>query len=143
MAINRKLIQQAIESIAEVEGVSMSATSLVEDVFLLAHASPEEEDFMAACASTCRALKNLVEGRVTSSKLKYDLEDWKSYHYQHRVNQGAKATCRIMYRLVAEGIEVKGFGHRRIPGDFYERMSDLRNEGQEPSKASESSALPN
>lgn len=105
----------------------MDRAVLVEDTVLLAKAFPEELDFMAACASTRQALEYIVAGKVSTSDLKYDFADWKSYHYQHRVGQGIKATCRIMYRPVDDGIEVKGFGHRRIPKDFYERMSTVRN----------------
>lgn len=126
MAISEELIRQAVESLSEVEGVLMDAGSLVEDVFLLARAFPLEGDFMAACVSTARALNHLVEGRVTSGSLKYGFEGWKSYHYQHRVGQGIKATCRVVYRQVDGGVEVKGFGHRHIPADFYERMSKVR-----------------
>lgn len=125
MAISKELLRQAVESLSEIEGVLMDARSLVEDVFLLAYAFPEEEDFMAACASTARALGYLTHHKVTPSDLKYEFKDWKSYHYQHRVGQGVKATCRIMYRYVDDGIEVKGFGHRRIPRDFYIRMSEM------------------
>ncbi|WP_165172039.1 hypothetical protein [Adlercreutzia sp. ZJ242] len=55
--------------------------------------------------------------------MKHELGQWLSCHYQHRVVQGAKADCRIIYRTTEDGIEVKGFGHRRIPEDFYRRMS--------------------
>lgn len=126
MAISKEIIRQAIESLSDIKGVHMDAASLVEDSFLLAYAFPEEDDFMSACASTCRALTQLVAGRVIPADLKYDFEDWKSYHYQHRVGQNIKATCRIMYRRINGGIEVKGFGHRRIPEDFYERMHEER-----------------
>ena len=126
MAISKALIRQAVVSLSEIEGVFIDQAALVEDVVLLAKAFPEELDYMAACASTRQALEFIVAGKVNASDLKYDFADWKSYHYQHRVGQGIKATCRIMYRQVAGGIEVKGFGHRRIPGDFYERMSSLR-----------------
>lgn len=126
MAISRELVRTAVEAISGVEGVSMDADSLVEDSFLLAYAFDEEDDFLAACASTCRALAQLVCGKVTPSDLKYDFGEWKSYHYQHRVGQGMRADCRIMYRRTDGGIEVKGFGHRRIPRDFYERMAAAR-----------------
>lgn len=126
MTIRNDLIRQAVEVLAEVEGVFMDPASLVEDVFLLAYAFPEEEDFMAACASTSRAFGFLMKGAVDSSNLKYQLEGWDSYHYQHRVGQGVKADCRIMYRRTDDGIEVKGFGHRRIPADFYNRMEGKR-----------------
>ena len=60
--------------------------------------------------------------------MKYEFEDWQSYHYQHRVGQRAKALCRIVFRKTENGIEVKGFGHRRIPEDLYQRLSRGRTE---------------
>ncbi len=104
----------------------MSSASLVEDVLLLSLAFSAEDDFMAACARTQRAFEDLVVGKVTASDLKYSFEEWRPYHYRHRVGQGIRATCRIMYRKVDDGIEVKGFGHRRIPADFYDQVSEYR-----------------
>ena len=126
MAISDDLMRQAVDSLSRTDGLMMNPDSLVEDVFLLALAFPVEDDFMAACASTQRAFKHLIAEKVTASDLKYSFEEWSSYHYQHRVGQGIRATCRIMYRKIDGGIEVKGFGHRRIPADFYERMGEYR-----------------
>lgn len=123
MAISKRLIRQAIESLSEIDGVLMDPANLVEDAFLLAFAFPHDNDYLAACASTRRALKRLAAREVDASSLKYEFEGWESYHYQHRVGQGVKATCRIMYRRTPSGIKVKGFGHRRVPADFYERMA--------------------
>ena len=123
MAISDDLMRQAVDSLSKTDGLIMNSASLVEDVLLLSLAIPAEDDFMAACASTQRAFEHLVAGKVTASDLKYSFEEWSSYHYQHRVGQGIRATCRIMYRKIDGGIEVKGFGHRRNPADFYERMS--------------------
>lgn len=123
MAISKRLIRQAIESLSEIDGVLMDPANLVEDAFLLAFAFPHDNDYLAACASTRRALERLAAREVDASSLKYEFEGWESYHYQHRVGQGVRATCRIMYRRTPSGIEVKGFGHRRIPADFYERMA--------------------
>ncbi len=123
MAISKRLIRQAIESLSEIDGVLMDPANLVEDAFLLAFAFPHDNDYLAACASTRRALERLAAREVDASSLKYEFEGWESYHYQHRVGQGVKATCRIVYRRTPSGIEVKGFGHRRIPADFYERMA--------------------
>ena len=123
MAISKRLIRQAIESLSEIDGVLMDPANLVEDAFLLAFAFPHDNDYLAACASTRRALERLAAREVDASSLKYEFEGWESYHYQHRVGQGVKATCRIVYRRTPSGIEVKGFGHRRVPADFYERMA--------------------
>lgn len=123
MAISKRLIRQAIESLSEIDGVLMDPANLVEDAFLLAFAFPHDNDYLAACASTRRAFERLAAREVDASSLKYEFEGWESYHYQHRVGQGVKATCRIVYRRTPSGIEVKSFGHRRIPADFYERMA--------------------
>ncbi|WP_165045962.1 hypothetical protein [Adlercreutzia sp. ZJ138] len=129
MAISEDILLAAVDAIACLDGLSMDADHLVEDVYLLAYAFPEESDFKAAVASTCKAVAFLVRGQVSSSSLKYGLNQWFSYHYQHRVAQGAKADCRVIYRPLENGIEVKGFGHRRIPEDFYRRMSAGRIQG--------------
>lgn len=126
MAISKSLIRQAIASLSEVEGVFIDGAALVEDAVLLSVAFPDEDDYMAACSSTRQALEHIVKGQVSASNLKYDFAEWESYHYQHRVGQGVKVTCRIMYRRVEGGIEVKGFGHRRMPTDFYKRMASIR-----------------
>ena len=120
--ISEAVLLQAAETVSAVKGLAMDPNDLVEDVFLLAHAFPEERDFKAAVASTCRALGRLIAGAVTPSDLKYDLSGWSSYHYQPWVGQGVRAMCRITFRRIEGGIEVKGFGHRRIPEDFYRRM---------------------
>ncbi len=132
MPISPSDIRQAIGAIADVPGLRMDPVALAEDVVLLAHAFDTDKEFQAACVSTCHALLLLVEDKVDASDLEYPLEDWRSYHYQHRVGQGLPADCRVIYRRVedaADGapqIEVKGFGHRRIPEDLYTRMAEER-----------------
>lgn len=126
MAVDDARLRTAIDAITDVEGLSMDPDSLVEDVYLLAYAFPEDDDFEAAIASTCRALTALIADRVSTSALKYEFDTWSSYHYQPRIVQGTRATCRIVFRNTNDGIEVKGFGHRRIPKDFYQRMSSTR-----------------
>ena len=126
MAISATRVLEAAESIAAVEGVYMDADALLEDAFNLAYAFPDESDFLAACRSTCRVLEQLVRHSVSASSLKYEFAGWRSLHYQHRVGQGLRADCRIVFRDHGEGVEVKGFGHRWIPGDIYERMSATR-----------------
>ncbi len=126
MPINKTLIRQAIDSLSQVKGLYIHPTSLVEDVILLSYAFDDEEDFMAACASTRRAFEQLILGNVDTSNLKYEFEDWQSFHYQPRVGQGIKANCRVLFRRIDGGIEVKGFGHRCITADFYQRMSSAR-----------------
>lgn len=109
----------------------MNSDSLAQDVFLLSEAFPEEEDFEEAVASTVTALEQVIEGSVDTSPLKYDFAGWQSFHYQHKVEQGAKADCRIVFKRVDEGIEVRGFGHRRVPEDLYQRLRDARETGEQ------------
>ena len=124
MAISKERMAEAIAAIASVPGVSMSSQGLFEDVLLLSYAFSCEDDFMAAVASTCSVLRNLVADRVTPAPLKYDYQGWRCFHYQHRVAQGARADMRIMFKRVDSGIRVHAFGHRNLPQDFYERLAN-------------------
>lgn len=122
-------LRQAALSIASIEGLRMDPDALLEDVYLLAYAFPDQDDFMVAVASTARAIGNLRAGRVTPAQLKYGFEGWSSFRYQHHIEQGSRADCRIVFRRIDEDIEVKGFGHRRIPKDLYLRLADSRKDG--------------
>ena len=42
------------------------------------------------------------------------------------MSQGGSADCRIVFRETEGGVEVKAFGHRRVPADIYERMATSR-----------------
>lgn len=105
MAVDDARLRAAVDAITDVEGLSMDPDSLVEDVYLLAYAFPEDDDFEAAVANTCRALTALIAERVSASMLKYEFDTWSSYHYQPRVAQGARATCRIIFRGTEGSIE--------------------------------------
>ena len=85
MAVDDARLRAAVDAITDVEGLSMDPDSLVEDVYLLAYAFPEDDDFEAAVANTCRALTALIAERVSASMLKYEFDTWSSYHYQPRV----------------------------------------------------------
>lgn len=65
--ISEAVLLEAAEAVSAVKGLAMDPNDLVEDVFLLAYAFPEERDFKAAVASTCRALGRLVAEAVTPS----------------------------------------------------------------------------
>lgn len=126
MPVSDGAVRDSVVAISRVEGVAMDPRALAEDAVALARALPDERDYRAAVASTCRALDQLAHGLVQSSALKYEHEGWLSYHYQHAVAQGARADMRIMYRMDGEVVVVRGFGHRDTPEDFYARMSSLR-----------------
>lgn len=122
MAMNDELLEAAIDRIAAIEGLYMAPEALVEDVVLLAKVWPDEQDFLAAVASSARALEQICSDKVTPSPLENDLSGWLSYHYQLRRRQGFPASLRIIYRPVSGGIEVKGFGHRFKPASIYHRI---------------------
>lgn len=122
MPVDKVMLQAAIIQIAAIDGVSMPADVLTEDVVLLAAVWPDEQDFAQAVASTVRALKQVAAGQITPSPLEDDLDGWFSYHYQLRRNQGERAVMRVVFQPTEEGVRIKGFGHRFKPADIYHRM---------------------
>lgn len=122
MSISTEVLLAAIDALAQKPGLIMDPDALAEDVVLLVHPWPEEIEFSQAIASTLRAIDQLAQGKVTPAPLKYDLEGWYSYHYQHRRGQNIKADMRIVFQPDGQRIRVLGFGHRSIPLDFYERI---------------------
>lgn len=126
MSVRDDLLDQAIVRLSSVQGVLMDPDALAEDVFLLSVSFSDEEEFLAAVLATQRALSRLLRGSVDSSNLTGNLSSWRSYHYQHRVFQGAKADMRIEWQSKDGSLYVRGFGHRWIPSDFYKRLSETR-----------------
>ena len=125
MAIPDDLLEQAIDILADVEGVEMDAEGLADDVVLLAYALSEEIEFRCAVVSVHDALQLLVDGAVEGAVLKYQFAEWRSFHFQHRRLRKARADMRIVYQRTGSGIRVKGFGHRHLPSDIYRRLSEL------------------
>ena len=126
MTISTDTVIGAALAIADVDGVEADAHAVIEDAFLLAYAFADEEDYLAAVANTRRALRQLCDGAVSPSQLKYDYKGWCSYHFQHRVAQGARADMRIIFKRTSTGVRLRAFGHRNLPKDFYERVREER-----------------
>lgn len=126
MPVSDRAIDTAIDLIADVPGLQMNVDDLAEDVVLMAVTWPDEVEFRKAAAATERALRQLVAAKVDSTPLKYGLEGWYSYHYQHSRGQGQRADMRIAYQPTKAGIRVRAFGHRDISSDFYERIASSR-----------------
>lgn len=61
-------------------------------------------------------------GKVTPDVLENELDGWRAYHFQLRRAQGEKAMLRVVFRLQADFVEVKGFGHRFKPAGIYHRL---------------------
>ena len=118
-------IKQAIREIAAIDGVEFDSDMLADDVLVLTYAFPDPAEYAAAIQATARALRLIVDERVSTGELVDDYSGWSSYHYQHRVVQSSKADMRIMFRRTGTAIQVRGFGHRRMPADFYRRMGEV------------------
>ena len=113
-------IQNAIEAIASVDGLSIEPSVLVAD--LLDMARLYGDSFEEAVDNLCKALVDVKSGRVSTSPMKYDYADYRSYHFQAHVEQGQPADMRILFKPVNNGIELLAFGNRHIPSDFYSRF---------------------
>lgn len=113
-------IQGAIAAVAAVDGLSMEPAALVSD--LLDMARVYGDSFEEAVSSLCGALDDVVNGRVSTSTMKYDYADYRSYHFQSHVEQGQPADMRVLFKAVDGGIEVLAFGNRHVPADFYLRF---------------------
>lgn len=127
MAIGRNLIIESITAIAAIPNVEMDPEALAADVFLVANNWTEPDDFKRVIANVERILRLIADKRITGEPLKYNHVTWLSYHFQSKVVQKQKADMRTLYREITEQlIKVRGFGHRHIPIDFYERMHQDR-----------------
>ena len=126
MPISDEAIIDAAHVIADVKGVEADARTVLEDAFLLAQAFTSEADYLSAVANTVRALHQLAEGAVSPAQLKYNHHGWLSYHYQHKVSQGARADMRIVFMPLDGIIRLRAFGHRNLPKNFYERLAETR-----------------
>jgi hypothetical protein len=126
MRISDEEIINAAHAIAGVDKIEADARAVLEDAYLLSMAFTDRDEYLNAVANTVRALRQLSQGVVSSSQLKCDHADWLSYHYQHKIEQGRRADLRIVFRREGGRIRLRAFGHRNLPKDFYERISQLR-----------------
>lgn len=124
MTVSSQTAFRAIDLLAAVEGVEMDSRALADDVLLLAVSFPDEDNFKCAVASTCKELRHIAAHKTTDAPLKYSYEGWLSHHYQHRRAQGQNANMRIVYTWRRNVVRVRGFGHRHLPFDIYDRLSE-------------------
>lgn len=124
MAISDELFEFWIERVSELEGLSMDADKLVEDVVLIAVAFDQDPDiFSYAMTNTIEALKLILRQRNVGQPLVGNKYGWMSYHFQSRRIPKLKADMRIVYRDMGTSIQIMGFGHRWIPQSIYTRLS--------------------
>ena len=113
-------IQNAVDAIAGVEGMSMDPAALVAD--LLDMAQVYGDSFEEAVGNLRKALVDVSSGHVSTSPMKYGYADYRSYHFQSHVEQGQPADMRVLFKPADGGIEVLAFGDRHVPSDFYSRF---------------------
>ena len=126
MAISEDLLHQSIDLIAGISQLEMDPVALAQDVALLELFYEDELSFKQAITSICRSITQLASGMVTGTVLKQSHTDWYSYHFQYSRSQGQRADLRVIYQMHAGAIRVKGFGHRFVPSDIYERLGIIK-----------------
>lgn len=123
MAIANELILQWIENVSRIVGLQMDPTTLADDVVIMALVFDDEETFLLAMDNVVRAITHLINGSVYTSQLERNYSGWDSYHFQSQRTQGHRADLRIVFQNVGtKMVRVKGFGHRHLPLDIYERL---------------------
>ena len=123
MAIRNECILEWIDVISRIHGLQMDPVSLTDDVVLMAMVFRDEEAFVLAMNNVARALTQLINGLVETSQLEHHYSGWEFYHFQSHRTQGHRADLRIVFLKVNTNvIRVKGFGHRHLPLDIYNRL---------------------
>lgn len=123
MAIGNKLIFEWIDRIAAVQDLQMDPVTLADDVLIMGIVFSDEIYFQQAMDSILRALNQLVQRKVTTSQLVSNYNGWHSYHFQSQRTQGNRSNLRIVFQRPASGlIRVRGFSHRFLPADIYDRL---------------------
>lgn len=122
MAISNQLLQNAINIIASVNGIQMDPNALVDDVVLVALVYDDPQVFQTAITNITNALNLIVQRRNIGTPLTGNLSGWISYHFQSQRNQKHPADLRIAYQDLGTSIQVRGFGNRHLPNDFYKKL---------------------
>ena len=132
MTISDALIEEAILIISEIEYIEMNIEELVDDVILIAYVFNQEDAFKTAIAQIAHSLKLIVKkynktGQEIGQKLVHNYEGWTSFHFQSARKNGNIADMRILYQTPPHGvITVRGFGHRYLPEDVYDRLNQRK-----------------
>lgn len=124
MAISDELLEFWIDRVSELEGISMDADKLVEDIVLIAIAFDQDSEILSAVmTNTIEAFKLIVRDRSIGQELMGNKSVWSSYHFQSRRIRKQKADMRLVYRDSGTSIQIMGFGHRWLPQQIYDRLS--------------------
>jgi hypothetical protein len=111
--------------VTDLQGVSMDADRVVDDIVLVAYVFNDPEEFVKAMHNVVDVLRLIVQQRNIGEELKGAKAGWHSFHFQSQRIQRHKADMRMVYQDSGTTIRVKGFGHRWIPEDLYQRLSNL------------------
>lgn len=122
MTVSKELLAEAIKVISSVDGIQMDARTLAEDVVLTAIVYDENQAFKMAITNIVAALQLIVSKRNIGTPLVGNLSGWHSFHFQSKRTQGHPADLRIVYKDKGTVIQVKGFGNRILPIDFYKKL---------------------
>lgn len=123
MTISDNLIEEAIDVIADIQGIQMNQDELVDDVILVAFVFDEERTFKLAITQITNAIHQIIRQRNVGQALVNNYDGWMSFHFQsHRVN-GHPADLRVVYQDIITAIRVRGFGHRHLPTNVYKRLN--------------------
>ncbi len=122
MTISKQLLADAIKAISSVSGMQMDAQTLAEDVVLVALVYDEDQIFNTAITNIVDALNLIVKNKNIGTPLVGNLSGWISFHFQSQRTQGHPADLRIAYQDIGTAIQVKGFGNRFLPSDFYKKL---------------------
>jgi hypothetical protein len=123
MAINNELILEWIDHVSNIDGLLMDPVSLADDVTLMAFVFVNENEFLQAMNNVIRTISQLIEGKVDTSQLERNYSGWDSFHFQSKRAQRHRADLRVVFQTTAQNsIKVRGFGHRHLPLDIYDRL---------------------
>ncbi len=120
--ISRELMVAAINDIAAIKNIEMDPKHLALDVYAIAQAFSDEEEFKEVIVSIIIAIKDVFKDGDIGDDLKYRLEGFKSYHFSSPYPKiPGDEDMRVVYPAYKSTI-ILAFGHRYIPFKFYERL---------------------
>jgi len=123
MAISDILIEEAIDIIADIQGIKMNQDELVDDVILVAFVFDEESKFKLAINQITNSIHQIISQRNVGQALVNNYEGWMSFHFQSQRVNGHPADLRVVYQDIITAIRVRGFGHRHLPTNIYTRLN--------------------
>lgn len=121
--VSNELLRFWITEVTNLQGISMDADKVVDDVVLVAFTFDDPEVFSTIMNNVVVALQLIIQQRNIGQELIGGKTGWNSFHFQSQRKQKQNADMRIVYQDTGTTIRVMGFGHRRIPDDIYQRLS--------------------